>query len=150
MTASVFLGITGAVLAALKAGTPLHPGVGSVVRGRRLVAPAGDKWRVTINAKRHAGSALDMSGADLQWDTLVGLDISIRAASDEDAEAAMDPLIQSVWQRLTAMTLPVGVLAATIDPQITLDFDEVDQTVATATLVLRVTHVTRNGSLLAA
>lgn len=142
MTASVFLGITGAVQAALKAGAPLHAGIGSVVRGRRTVAPAGHKWQVTINALRHAGEPLDLSGLHLQWQTLVSIVISVRAASDEDAEAALDPLLLAVWQRLKAMSLPAGVLSATFDPQIALDFDEADQTVAMATFALRINHVT--------
>lgn len=149
MTASAFLGITSAVQAALQAGPALHAGLGSVVRGRRTVAPAGHKWQVAINGVRHDGEPLDLSGLHLRWQSLVTVVASVRAASDEDAEAALDPLLQTVWQRLKTMNQPAGLLATTLDPQIALDFDEADQTVATATFVLRVHHVSTAVGLLA-
>ncbi len=145
---TALLGITSAVLAALS--TPaLAAGKGSVVRGRRTLAPQADKWHVAINALRHAGNRLDMLGQALQWETIVSVVISVRAASGEDAEAALDPLIETVWSRLAGMTPPAGVQAVHIDPQINLDIDEADQTLAVASLSLRVTHITTGGLLAA-
>lgn len=145
---TALLGITSAVQAALA--TPaLATGKGSVVRGRRTMVPQAEKWHVAINALRHAGNRLDLQGLALQWETIVSVVVSVRAASDEDAEAALDPLIETVWSRLYSMTLPAGVQRVTLDPQINLDIDEADKTLAVASLSLRVTHITTGGLLAA-
>ena len=90
-----------------------------------------------------------MHGEALQWETIVSVVVSVRAASGEDAEAALDPLIETVWSRLYSMTPPAGVQRITLDPQINLDIDEADQTLAVASLSLRVTHITTGGPLAA-
>lgn len=145
---TALLGITSAVLAALT--TPaLRADKGSVVRGRRTPIPASDKWGVKINALRHAGNRLDILGEAVQWETIVSVVISVRAASGEDAEAALDPLLATVWSRLYSMTPPAGAQLMTLDPLINLDIDEADQTLAEASLSLRVAHITQGASLAA-
>lgn len=147
---TALLGITTAVLTALTTGAALHSGRGSVVRGRRTLVSQADKWHVAVNALRHDGAALDIQGAALQWQTVVSVVLSIRAASAEDAEAALDPLLASVWSRLYSMTPPAGVQAITLDPRIDLDLEEAEQTIAIASLALRVTHITEGAALAAA
>lgn len=145
---TALLGITSSVQAAL-ASPVLAASKGSVVRGRRTLVPQAEKWHVAINALRHAGNRLDMLGQALQWETIVSVVVSVRAASGEDAEAALDPLIEEVWTRLSGMAPPAGVQAVHLDPQINLDIDEADQTLAVASLSLRVTHITTGGRLAA-
>jgi len=145
---TALLGITSAVLVALTS-PALRTDRGSVVRGRRTPIPATDKWGVKINALRHAGTRLDILGEAVQWETIVSVVISVRAASGEDAEAALDPLLATVWSRLYSMTPPAGAQAMTLDPLINLDIDEADQTLAEASLSLRVAHITQGASLAA-
>lgn len=144
---TAFLGVTSAVMAALTT-PPLRTDKGRVVRGRKTPMPAADKWRVLIAGSLQAGTNLDLVGDAIQWDSVVNLDISLRCASDEDAEAAIDPLRSTVWSRLKAMTPPAGVQAITLVARIDTDIDdEADQTLVVDRLSLRVTHITQGASL---
>lgn len=146
---TAFLGITSAVMAALTT-PPLRADKGRVVRGRKTPMPAADKWRVLIAGPQQLGEALDLTGSDVQWQSAVNIDISLRCASDEDAEVAIDSLRNTVWARLGAMALPAGVQAVTRVLRIDTDIDdEAEQTLVVDRLSLRVTHITTGGLLAA-
>lgn len=144
---TAFLDITSAVKAALTAPPALAGG--RVYRGRRVPLAQADSASIHINAMRHASRTLGMGGADLQWETAVAVEVHARAAAGSDAEAALDPHIVALWARLQTMTVPAGVSAVTLDPEIRIDFDEQDHTLATATLGLRFAHTTTAGALAA-
>jgi len=144
---TTFLPITTAIRDTLKGGLLLTDG--PVVRGRRLVLEKRFKAGIAVNSIRHVAQVLSIDGQDFQWETTVVVAVYVRAMQDEDAEEALDPYIAAVWGRLAGMTPPAGATSVTLDPAIGIDLDEADQTVAVASLQLRVTHITTGGVLAA-
>ena len=70
-----------------------------------------------------------------------------RATSQQDGEEAIDELLGPVWAALLAMPTPAGASGIALDPLIAIAVDEADQTVTTATLALRITHITTAATL---
>ena len=145
---TAFLAITDAVLAALRQ-APAVAG-GRISRGRGTPVPASAATAVAVNVLRSRAEPLSLDGAALQWETTVGVTLFGRALSGSDAEAAIDPLIVSVWDRLQGITPPAGVVDVALEPTIAWDVDEADQTIVTAALALRITHITTSSALSAA
>lgn len=148
---TAFLGITDAIRSALAAAPPIGPvNRGTVQRGSRQPIGQNDTWGVRINAVRHEANPIgELTTTALQWTSQVVVAVHARATAAQDAEQALDPLLLSTWQRLSSMTMPAGVQGATLDPLITVDLDDADLTVATASLGLRITHVTTGAALAA-
>lgn len=145
---TAFLAITDAVAAAL-VGSPALGRHGKVLRGRRTPLAQADQVGLRVNAVRHTGTGVDIDGVTTQWETLVVVGLLVRALPDQDAEAAADPLLSDVWARLQAVVPPVGVTQMVLDPVITRDIDEADQTVAVANFSMRVVHLTQGAALAA-
>jgi hypothetical protein len=145
---TAFLAITDAVLSCLQAAPALAGG--RVTRGRATAVSATSQTAIAVNAARSRAEPLSMDGSALQWETTVVVTLFGRAAAGSDAEAAIDPLLVSTWDRLQSLTAPPGVVDVALDPSITWDVDEADQTVVTASLALRITHITTASALGAA
>lgn len=143
--ATAFLSITGAIKAALVGLAALDGG--QVYRGRDVVLPSTAQRGIRINTIRHAGKALDVAGTHLQWTGDVAITLMARATSSQDGEEVIDALLGPVWAALLAMPVPAGVIGLTLDPLVAIGVDEADQTVSTATLALRITHITNAADL---
>lgn len=145
---TVFLGLTAAIAAALLQSPALAGG--RVRRGRAVPVASTEPDGIGINVI--GGDAelitLDRAGA-LLWQTDVSVTVAARAAIGQDAEAAVDPLLQATWQRLAAMPVPPGVESVTLNPQVRWSQDEADTVLVQATLVLRITHVSGAATLAA-
>lgn len=148
MSDSAFLGLTDLVRDALLASPALAGG--RIKRGRAV--PVGDQAdsAITVNIIRSRAQQLDLEGQSLQWETVVAVTVYARAAAGTDAEATIDPLLLAVWARLLGITAPAGVFGITLDPAIQWDVDEADHTVVSASLSLRITHLTTGAALAAA
>jgi hypothetical protein len=144
---TAFLDLTAAVRDALTAPPALAGG--RVYRGRRVPLATAESASIHVNALRHAGRTLSMDGGATQWETQVAVELRTRAAAGVDAEAALDPHLTAVWDRLKAMPVPAGAAAVALDPEIRIDFDEQDHTLAIAEMGLRFTHITTAGALAA-
>jgi len=145
---TAFLAITDAIKAALQ-GAPALAGV-QVLRGRAVPVSAGGDQAILVNVKGARAVQLDINGDSMQWETTVAITVFQRAAIGSDAEAAIDPLLASVWATVVAIVPPAGVFGMTLDPSIQWDLDEADQIVVSAALSLRVTHYTTGAALAAA
>lgn len=144
---SAFLDLTTLVADALLSSPALAGG--RVKRGRAV--PVGDEAdsAITVNVVRSRAAQLDLEGQALQWETTVAVTLYARCAAGVDAEATIDPLLVAVWARLLGITAPAGVFGITLEPAIQWDVDEADATVVSASLSLRINHIT-NGAALAA
>ena len=145
---SAFLGLTDLVRDALL-DTPALAG-GRVRRGRAVAVQAEEASAITVNVARSRASQLDIEGQALQWETTIVVTVYARASVGQDGEAAIDPLLVSTWARLLGITLPAGVFGITLDPAIQWDVDEADTTVVSASLSLRINHITTGAALAAA
>lgn len=144
---SMFLALVDAVVAALQQ-VPAVAG-GRIVRGRDIPLPVEHDSGVAVSLLRSRGDAVGLHGNARQWQTSVGVQLSARAAAGADAEAAIDPLLMSAYERLQGLTPPAGsgVTSVTLEPSITWEVDEGDRPVATATLVVSITHLTTTATL---
>lgn len=145
---TAFLALTDALKAALQA-APALAGV-PVVRGRAVPFAAGVDRGIALNIKASRATQLDINGDSMQWDTTVAIALFQRAAVNSDAEAAIDPLLASVWATVVGLTPPAGVYGMTLDPSIQWDVEEADQIVVSATMALRISHYTTGAALAAA
>lgn len=137
---TAFADMGAAVVAILTAPTALAGG--NVRRGRRVPVPANVPQAIDVHVQRSTADNAQLAGDLLQWDTLVGIDLYARAAALGDGEAAIDPLLQAVFARLTTAPAPAGAIAWALAPAIQWDVDEADQTLVQASLALRITHFT--------
>lgn len=144
---SAFLSLTDVVRDALLS-TPALAG-GRVRRGRAVSVQAEEASAITVNLARSRATELDLQGQALQWETAIVVSFYARASAGQDGEAAIDPLLVSTWGRLYAITPPAGVVGITLDPAIQWDVDEADTTVVSASLTLRITHITTTAELAA-
>lgn len=145
---SAFLVLTDLVRDALLQSPALAGG--RIKRGR--ATPVGDEAdsAITVNVIRSRASQLDLEGQSLQWETAIAVTVYARAAAGVDAEAAIDPLLVSVWDRLLGIAAPASVFGITLEPAIQWDVDEADATVVSASLSLRINHITTGAALAAA
>lgn len=144
---SAFLSITTAVRDALLQSPALAGG--NVARGRNLPLAAADSQGIDVSIAASRAQPLGLADGSLQWETTVVVTCKARADASGDAEAAIDPLLVSTWQRLLAMPLPAGASGITLDPAIQWDIEEADQPLAAASLSLRITHITTTAALAA-
>lgn len=143
-----FLAITTAIRDALIASPAVVP-ASRVRRGRPAIAQTSESSAIYIATERANGKQLDVAGTMTEWETAVSVLIMARGTGTQDAHEAVDPLLESAWARLYAMTPPAGAQSCVIEPHVTWDADLVDQVVGTASLILRVTHHTTGGALAA-
>jgi hypothetical protein len=141
---SAFLGLTDAVVAALATAPAIAPG--RVRRGRSAPVPQDWPDAVDVRLQRSEGSAQLLSDSFTGWESVIGVDVYARATGT-DGEAAIDPLLASVFARIATTPPPAGAASWTLEPAITWDIDERDQTLVVAGLALRVTHFTAAGGL---
>lgn len=145
---SAFLSITDAVRDALLQAPALAGG--NVNRGRNVPLPADADQGVDVSIVSSRAQPLALADASsLQWESVIAVVCKARGTSSTDAEAAIDPLVVSAWQRLLSMSAPAGVTGMTLDPAIAWDIDEAEQPLATAALSLRLTHITTTAALAA-
>ena len=140
-----FTSVSSGVAAALLA-DPVIAG-GHVLSGRNVPMPAEHDQAVRVSLVRSNGSMLGLNDHSLQWQTALAVEVLQRAPADGDADAAIDPLLGSVFARLAAMAPPPGAVSVTLDPAIVWDVEEGDQPVISATLQLIVTHITTTTTL---
>ena len=144
---TAFADLSAAVKAALIQAPALAGG--RVYRARHVDLEQGASSCIEISPIEHQAEALDLAGPVRMWQTTLAVLIKVRAAAGIDAEAALDPLLGDVWQRLSEMALPTGARGITLVPRIRIDFEETERTVATAALALQIDHVTTTTALTA-
>jgi len=143
---SAFLAVTDAVVAALRQA----PAVSSdIQRGRATPVVQPKATAVRVSAVQSAAAPLDLSADTMEWKTGVVVSLYARAAAGQDGEQAIDALLVNAWTRVQAMAMPAGVFDVVLDPRVSWDVDEADQTTVRADLSLAITHIT-NGPGLAA
>lgn len=64
---------------------------------------------VNITLQVPSGEPFALTGGPTDWTVDVGVEIRARGTDTTDALAAIDPLMETVYARLAAMTLPAGV-----------------------------------------
>lgn len=145
MTAA--LAFTTAIVALLKAGPALAGG--RVKRGRAIPMQLEHDTEIFVRLVRSQGRALDLAGLATRWQTLIGVEIAVRCRNGQDAHEAVDPHLEAVWARLAAAAVPAGADGWLLQPDVAWELAEADTPIATASLVLQITHTTGPATLAA-
>lgn len=133
------LQLTDVIMAQLRADPPLTDG--PIARGRALLLGKQFDSAIGVRLARAGGNRIDTDGAT-SWQTAIVVECCMRAVDGDDAHAAVDPLLQSVYQRICAGPLPVAAAGWSGDPELAWDTDPDDPTVGLASLILRINHIT--------
>ena len=141
---SAFLAIAQAIAAAL-ASAPALAGV--LVFQNRLRPLQEDQARaVVVRTERAAGQEIVLGMLD--WQTDYVIECYGRGATGADAGAAVDDLVQAVWQCLAAVNLSsFQVMGATLNPDIGWDYGDAETPFACAMFRLQILHRTAAASL---
>jgi len=115
----------------------------------------GSRWAhggqvgATIHMPRSVGNQPFAGSTRADWQTAVAIDLHCRTTRDGDAYQDLEALLTAAYARLVqAPALPDGSVLAE-DIEIQWDVDEAAETLATATLGIRLKHRTADGSLAA-
>ncbi len=137
MTATVFSGIVGAMVAALSAG-PAIAGQVSRIKLRPI-----SKENPTAIVVRPADAGVEQgagAGVPLIWGTVIAVSCYARGAASAPADQALDPVLRDAFARLMA-DQSLGGLAGGINPTgIAWEFDVDGENTACATLTFNVRH----------
>ena len=123
---------------------------GRIYRGRMRAMPAEHTSALFVGIVRSTGTQPFAGDGRTDWQTTVAVDVCARASAGVDGLTAVDTVLQDVYARLATYNPPADVSAWLIEPAIAWEVDEADQTIACATVSLRVQHRTQSGSLSAA
>lgn len=83
---------------------------GRIAVGRDISTPLDQASDVNITLQVQDGEPFALTAGPTDWSVDVGVEIRARGTDSIDALAAIDPIMEQVYARLTAMTLPVGVM----------------------------------------
>lgn len=135
-----------AAIAALLLASPALAG-GYVKPGELALLPAEQAQGIFINPGRSTGANQVLEGGVNRWQTSIVVSMAARAADGQTRLQAIDALLALVYARLAEAVAPFGALPWTFAPDIAFDFDEADQSLGGASLVLRIDHFTAAASL---
>ena len=145
---SAFLDLRDVVVGLLTANPALAGGF--VKAGRAFPLPVEQAQGIFVRLARGQGQANFAGNGMVDWGTDIVVSMTARATTGQDAETAVDALLDAVYARLAAASPPVSADGWTLAPSVTFDVDEADQALGSAELRLRVQHRTASGDLSAA
>ena len=82
---------------------------GRIAVGRETSTALDQASDVNITLQVQDGQPFALTGGPTDWDVDIGVEIRARGTDAIDALAAIDPIMEQVYARLTAMALPAGV-----------------------------------------
>lgn len=142
---TAFLQLHDALLAALTA-APAVAG-GRIHAGRARPMPAEHASDVTITAPVARGRQVITGNGPVDWEMPLGIEIRARGSDSINAMEALDPLLSSVWARVSTATVPPGVMAWQMRPEMSIDVEEADTPIAVLRLAVSAQFRTAAGSL---
>lgn len=95
------------VLAALQE-SPAVAG-GRIAVGRDTTTALDQVSDINITLQVQDGQPFTLTAGPTEWSVDIGVEIRARGTDTIDALAAIDPIMEQVYARLTAMALPAGV-----------------------------------------
>jgi hypothetical protein len=104
---TAFKTLADTVLAALQA-APAVAG-GRISLGRDMSTALDQASDINITLQLQDGEPFALSAGPTDWSVDVGVEVRARGSDTLDALAAIDPLIELVYARITAMALPAGI-----------------------------------------
>ena len=113
---------------------------------------AGQSLACVVRLVQSRAPTPQVLGGFYTWDTRFDVECMARGANGAaDPVAAVDALLELVWQRLSTLpTTGLGVVDVRMQPSIDWQVDEIDLPVASATVSLFVNHRTASTTLTAA
>lgn len=119
---------------------------GRVAVGRDTTTALDQASDVNITLQVQDGAPFTLTAGPTDWTVDVGVEIRARGTDAVDALAAIDPIMEQVYARLTAMSLPAGIVGLQAFRG-QLDVQEAATPVAAWQILLTVSLRTAPGSL---
>lgn len=143
--ATAFKVVQDAIVTALKAAPAI---VGTrVVAGRARPMPEEHANDIAVSIESIRGAEVELTGAPMRWDVVYGIEIRARGSATVDAVAAVDPLLEKVYERFFDVAPPVGVAGWMLAPSIRVSIEEGATPVASVLLAVNVDLATQGDSL---
>jgi hypothetical protein len=102
---------------------------------------------ISVSLESMTGQQFALGSGPVLWEVVYGLEIRARGSSSVDAVAAVDPLLEDLYERILATATPAGVEGWAITPRIRVDVDEASTPIASLQLGLNVRLRTEPGTL---
>lgn len=135
---SAFLSIQTALIAALAASVPL---AGGRIYPNRLRPIAADSATALV-VRLDVAEGVEYVIGSVDWSTPYAVECYARAAPGADPAMAVDALLCSVWERLSALTFEAVGADISLTPRIDWQFDDTDTALACAVVRLTARHRT--------
>ena len=136
---TAFRAIALAIAASLSS-APALAGV-SVFQNRLKPLPEDQAQAIVVRTERSAGQEVVLGLID--WQTEYVIECYGRGTAGDDPAAAVDDLVQTVWQRLGVVDLSAyQVMGIILNPDIGWDYGEAETPFSCAMLRLQITHRT--------
>ena len=120
---------------------------GRIHASRALPMPAEHASDVTVAAPRARGRQVIVGNGPVDWEMVLAIEIRARGSDALNAMEALDPLLASVWGRVSGIAPPPGVLAWQMSPELSVDVEEADTPLAVMRIALQAQFRTQAGSL---
>jgi hypothetical protein len=104
---TAFKTLVDTVLAALQE-SPAVAG-GRIAVGRDTTAALDQASDINLTLQVQDGQPFALTSGPVDWSVDIGVEIRARGTDTVDALAAIDPIMEQVYARLTAMALPAGI-----------------------------------------
>lgn len=142
---TAFKAVQDAIVAALKAAPAI---VGTrVVAGRSRPMPEEHASDIAVSIESVRSTGQQLTSHPVRWEVVYGIEIRARGSATTDAVAAVDPLLEKVYERFYDVAPPTGVAAWMLDPAIRYSVEEGATPVASVLLAVNVQLATTNDSL---
>lgn len=138
MSSSTFQSITAAVAGALAAQPAICHGVYT-----NLLDPVAEKLPTAVVVRLDQSTPDDSVFGALTWRTALSIECYARCGARVDPAAAVDPLLRSVWQRLTRIDAhALGVMGIEVGGGIDWQYDKAETALVCASIRVLVRHRT--------
>lgn len=146
MSYSVFLSLANAVAGLISQAPAILPAAAVRVGSRRPTAlPLNAE--VVIRLVQASGRQAFVGDTRTDWDVAITLDIFARVTPGAETYAELDALLAAIYARLLNAQPQAGSAMLISSPALSWDVDEADQTLALATLGLRIECRSESGGL---
>ena len=120
---------------------------GTVERNRLRTLPEECRTAAVVRLSRSQPSLAEILGGSIDWRTAFAVECYARADSEQEMDAAVDPILRAVYARLAADETLGGAVMALEAGAIEWEFSTTSESVAVAVLNFSAMHQTAHHTL---
>jgi hypothetical protein len=144
MNPSAFSKITGALVQLLEAEPPIAD---AVYRARSRVVPQSISRAINVQFDGSMPSPGVIDGAPVDWTSTFSVECFARAATSENNDEAVDPLLMAVYSRVAADTTLGGLVDNVGEPRIEAEYSADGERTGWVRMTYPIEHRTEQSTL---